>query len=129
MEHQSQPNDRENLGILFLDDSVERIQRFRREYPKATVVKTAKEAIEALARPGVWEAVALDHDLGDEVFVTSQREDTGAEVARWIVEHEVQIEQIVLHSWNPSGVRYMRELLVSAGYNVHEAQFGVAWMK
>lgn len=50
-----------------------------------TLVDKAHEAIQAL-KDHTFDLICLDHDLGGQVMVDSSREDTGAEVARYILE-------------------------------------------
>ena len=110
-----------SLNVLFLDDSEARQKSFRSEVPSATIVATAEETIEALSEP--WDLVFLDHDLGDEVFVDSDREDCGMEVVRWIVEHKPSISKIFCHSLNRDARIRMGMALDAAGYDVEVIPF------
>ena len=84
---------------LFLDDCVDRQALFAEKYPHATIVATAEEAISML-KLHTFQVVWLDHDLGDEIYVSSERADTGMEVVRWIVEHRPAVENFVVHTLN-----------------------------
>ena len=101
---------------LFLDDNVVRQQRFAREFPHATIVATADEAI-ALLKTRTFAVVHLDHDLGDEVFVDSNRPDTGMEVVRWMVQHRPVVSIVVVHTLNDEAAPVMVESLRNAGYD------------
>ena len=64
-------------NILFLDDCRFRTSRFRSNIPSATLTSTAKECINELKNDS-WDIVFLDHDLGGEIYVNSDREDCGS---------------------------------------------------
>lgn len=102
--------------ILFLDDSKERTKKFQSMYPNAICVETAKECIKKLDE-SAWEFLFLDHDLGDQVFVDSSREDTGMEVVRWIEKNVPVIKQIYVHTLNVPAGQSMVDKLRDAGYN------------
>lgn len=105
------------MKILFLDDNESRYQTIRRHiWPKKA--KTAAEAIYCL-QTEQYDAVFLDHDLGDEENVPSDGvEETGYTVAKWIVENKPSIPLIVVHSCNHSGARNMATILARADYRV-----------
>lgn len=111
--------------ILFLDDSDERIRIFKARFPDAQIVRTASEAIDALASNAdfVWESVWLDHDLGGHHFQDSADPESGFEVVRWIISKQPTIVDIYVHSWNPVAAALMVTELIGAGYNVHRWPF------
>ncbi len=106
--------------ILILEDDPSRAARFVEELPldsgyDVTICTTAKAALEAL-RLHSFDAIFLDHDLGGEVFVDSAREDTGAEVARWMVTSGLDAHTFVaVHSMNPQGAANITNILVEDG--------------
>ena len=102
--------------ILVLDDDDLRLQRFRLYAPKATCVKTAKEMIDLLAKTKA-DLLFLDHDLNDETYVNSSREDCGMEVVRYITKNKPTIGQIIVHTHNPAASPIMVADLKKAGYN------------
>ena len=58
-----------------------------------------------------FDLVYLDHDLGEETFVDSDRKDCGMEVVRWIVANKPKIGEIVVHTMNtPAGHGMVRAL-------------------
>ncbi len=111
------------MNILFLDDDNQRIKSFRQKIKGATVVKTAAAAIMALQSQDLWNIVFLDHDLGGEVFVDSDRKDCGMEVVRWIVENDHNIRNVIVHSHNQSAGEAMAKALQNAKYNTHYIPF------
>lgn len=105
------------MKILFLDDSAERSATFLARYPTAHMATTASAAIELLNDGDVWNAVFLDHDLGGETFVDSDRPDCGMEVVRWVKVHRPVIKVFYIHnSWNIDAAHRMVDELNDAGY-------------
>lgn len=105
-------------SILFLDDDLRRMKAFRRCNPRAVWVQTARDCIKLLYQP--WDIVSLDHDLGGETYVDSQRKDTGMEVVRYILRNRPAClvdTRFVVHSRNQQGATLMAKALSSAGYN------------
>ena len=107
------------MNILFLDDSLARVKKFRSHCPSATLVHTSDNAISKLASGTTWDYVFLDHDLGGEEYVNSEREDCGMNVVRWIVEHKPQISTIIVHSLNPPAAARMVDDLMAAGFTAY----------
>jgi CheY-like chemotaxis protein len=104
-----------NMRILVLDDSETRLKAFRQKLigTEVVTVMTASEAIEQLDR-SVYDAVCLDHDLGDQHMVPSGK-DTGYEVAQWLQMHpEKQPAIIAVHSFNTVGAQNIMSLLPHA---------------
>lgn len=110
------------MNILFLDDDLNRQKRFQSEVPHADIVSTAEQAIEQLM-DNSYSFVFLDHDLGGEVFVNSEREDCGMEVVRWIVDNSPIIGRIICHSLNPAARMEMVAKLRDVGYETHDLPF------
>ena len=54
--------------------------------------------------------VDLDHDLGGIK--------TGYDVCKFLIENQIHIDYIKLHSMNPVGMQNMRQLLTHYGYTV-----------
>ena len=104
--------------ILFLDDNLERIERFIGEHPFGIVARTAREAIEALGYYRELDTVSLDHDLGGESFVDSSRADSGMEVVRWIEQNKPKVKHFIIHSVNPNAAAEMTQRLIAVGYEV-----------
>ena len=107
-----------SLKVLFLDDDERRAADFARQWPEAIWVQTAEECIELLDRE--WDVIWLDHDLGGERWVDSERNDCGMEAVRHIVsdrpEH-LQRTIFIVHTHNVRTGQLMRDTLVSAGYD------------
>ena len=116
--------------ILFLDDNNERIETaikyFSSDDYDLMIAKTAHHAIKLLKIQG-FELVYLDHDLGGEVFVNSNREDCGMEVVRWMCSNKMKINvgRVIVHSWNYPAATEMRNKLKDAGYDVCQSPFSI----
>jgi CheY-like chemotaxis protein len=103
------------MKILVLDDAEIRLKAFRQKLigHEVVTVMTASEAIEQL-NSNSFQAVCLDHDLGDKHMVPSGK-DTGYEVAQWLKNNpEKQPATIVVHSFNPVGAQNMASILPQA---------------
>ena len=107
------------MNILFLDDSLARVKKFRSHCPSAKIVTTAAECIDALWQ-GDWDIISIDHDLGGEVFVNSDKEDCGMEVVRAIINNKFKIQHIICHSLNPAARTEMVAKLSDADYRVYD---------
>lgn len=111
-------------SLLFLDDSSARQRAVRSRYPYVVQAWTVAEAIHQLAWRRPWDLVCLDHDLGGEVMVSSDRADTGAEVVRHLVRQLCPIRLIAVHTYNtPAGERMVTDLR-QAGYLAEYAPYG-----
>ena len=68
---------------LFMDDDPERRRKFVSMFPASTCVANVADCIRML-QEGQFVTLFLDHDLGGETLVDSDREDCGMEVVRWL---------------------------------------------
>ena len=115
------------MNILFLDDDKRRADKFFEKIcPNSAIwTQTVETTILMLSKFDPWDFVYLDHDLGGEQLVNSNRKDCGMEVVRWIVQHKPNIDQIVVHSWNSPAGNEMVAKLRDAGYNAEYKPFGL----
>ncbi len=111
--------------ILFLDDNESRLNQADNFFggEELYLPRTAESAIFFLSKGLSWDLVMLDHDLGGEIFVGSDREDCGMEVVRYIERALPEIEEIIIHSWNAPAANEMRSRLTKQGYNVDYRPF------
>jgi len=103
------------MNILILEDDHERHKAFIKSLIGANVVivETATDAIQELSKK-VWDYLFLDHDLGGEQMVASGP-GTGYEVAVWLEQYpDKQPENIIIHSFNPTGALKMKQALPKA---------------
>src|SRR5262249_46264233 len=100
---------------------------FLAEYPDAVWVETADECIERLSES--WDEVHLDHDLGGEVFVDYERDDSGMAVIRWLCVQPRPAPnktRFFIHTHNLNAGCLMALQLEEMGYNVKIRPFGEA---
>jgi hypothetical protein len=109
---------------LFMDDSYRRQNSAREILEDITICQTARACIELLDL-NTYETVYLDHDLGLETWVDSDRVDSGMEVVRWLEDNPIQRKhpKYVVHSWNGPAGKEMADRLNAAGYNAEYAPF------
>jgi len=101
------------MKVLILEDNEDRNVIFRKNLNGVDISITddVKE-LKNLLSSSKWDVLFLDHDLGDEINVSTDREDTGSEVARWLSENPDKIPDIViLHSMNEDGRKNMKRLI------------------
>jgi hypothetical protein len=112
--------------VLFLDDDPSRAAMFQEECPHAVWVQTAAECIEHLANP--WDEVHLDHDLGGEHFVDTDRDDCGMEVVRWLCgppRKHLKSTRFTIHSHNLIAATMMGMHMTVNGFKCDLRPFGV----
>ena len=107
------------IKALVLEDNRERIIQFRDRFAEAPIkivadyTDRADECIEKLKNIE-YSLIFLDHDLGDEIFVSLDREDCGSAVARWFRDNPENINKdslVIIHSFNTGGREYMAKLI------------------
>ena len=111
------------MRIFILEDDPIRIKAFKAAFEKEEV-DWATEAIYAADMLGRnhYDMAFLDHDLGGEIFVDPERDDTGSGVCRriasWInmdTQKHLLNTSFIIHSMNPIGARNMENILKDAG--------------
>jgi len=106
------------MNVLILEDDKNRNVLFRRNLIGLYIeIRDDVKELKTLLLSKKWDVLFLDHDLGGEVFASSDREDTGAEIARFLKDNpEHKPELIIIHSLNNSGAMYMKHLLPESVY-------------
>lgn len=112
----------EKINILVLEDDEHRITQFRERFFSlfngkdkdlitgvVEYARTAKEAIEFLKETAHFDVIFLDHDLGDRVFVSSDDENTGSEVVRYLISNSEKYKNtiFIVHSFNQPAAKNM----------------------
>jgi CheY-like chemotaxis protein len=93
------------MRIFLLDDSIKRLQRFRRFFQEHAITHSASaaEAMMILAREQ-FDLICLDHDLTehDNDWIA---DGTGYEVAHFLGNHATPNDEalIIIHTMNPAG--------------------------
>jgi CheY-like chemotaxis protein len=108
-----------NFKILLLEDNLIRVKEYKNRFKELAIkfdlvhIETTKKCLELL-RQTEFDIILLDHDLGGETFVNTDREDCGSEVARQINLNKTLIKGnplIVIHSFNSDAATYMKSLI------------------
>lgn len=100
------------MKVLILEDDIIRIHEFRKRFVGLTTpvfVDTAVEAIDLIKKDS-WDVICLDHDLGGEVYVSTDYANTGSTVAKYLAANPVSAT-IFIHSLNTPAAIYMSEIL------------------
>lgn len=72
-----------------------------------------------------YDLILLDHDLGGQVYVNSDEEETGFQFVKHLGKRpESWDPPVVVHSWNPEGAKNMQKLLEENGWSVYLSPFG-----
>lgn len=88
------------MKVLYVDD-IRFPEIWHINNANITVCRNYKEAIEQLADG--YDVIDLDHDLGEEK--------TGYDICKYIIENNIKVQTIVLHTSNPVGRDNMKQLL------------------
>jgi hypothetical protein len=103
------------INAFVLEDDNTRIKSFTKIFDKLKwTYKFTKEVKDAkrILSIELFDILFLDHDLGGEVYVSTKNSNTGSELARWIIDNPLKNEpNIIIHSLNTVGQRYMNSLL------------------
>lgn len=123
------------VKIFILEDDPSRIKQFRKYLPRQyghdaeiVITQTAADAKATLAARAPFDIAFLDHDLGEEVYVSSLNEETGYRVAEFIARKKIPISRIALHSLNTPGAIKMEMVLKKAGYDAARFPF-IQWLQ
>jgi hypothetical protein len=105
----------DRLNILVLEDMVHKVRWFYDTYSKQNIYiyDNVKDIVSVLTlkQDVVWNILYLSHDLDNQVNVDSNEYNTGYTVAKYIAEHKIFIEKIIIHSSNNIGAENIHKLL------------------
>jgi DNA-binding LacI/PurR family transcriptional regulator len=107
------------MKILILEDNLIRIEKFKELFKNqdlyiAKDIQHAKEHCNFNEFP----VMLLDHDLGNQIWVDSNEENTGYQFVKWLIENNLQKNALIyIHSCNPIGANKMLSLLLDNGYD------------
>ena len=106
------------MNILILEDNPERIKIFQKNLMDETIVVEHTEyacVANCLLEDKKWDVLFLDHDLGGEAYVSTDNENTGSGVARYLANHpDRKPPLIIIHSMNANGAVNIKSLLRDA---------------
>ena len=115
----------ESMRVFVLEDDAQRIALFWRAAigHDMTLAKDVDEACKKFDPP--YDLICLDHDLGGEVYVSSEQRNTGAGFCRWLAERGIApCGRVVIHSYNADGARAMGAIMRDAGWLTIWVPFG-----
>jgi len=124
-------------NVLVLEDDFNRLRVFEKHLSKLLDTKIyyfldARDAIDFInSNPTIIiDEMYLDHDLGGEIFVDVNEENTGSYFVKFMKEKNIKVKYVVIHSMNPAGVNNMRDILES--YNgvtnkLYTIPFNMLW--
>jgi hypothetical protein len=123
----------EMTRIFILEDDPMRIMAFR----EACIGKDLTVCMDVHAAKAEWnppyDVICLDHDLGGEVMVNSEEENTGFQFVRFLTEPQpfqaLMKSAFFVHSYNPEGAHAMCQQLLKSGYVVYRTPFGPTILK
>ena len=95
------------MRVLYVDD-IRFPEYFHQIGAEITVARTYDEAIQYIDNN--YDIISLDHDFGEDK--------TGYDVAKYIVENQIKVGAVAIHSANPVGRFNINQLLTHYGYKV-----------
>jgi hypothetical protein len=110
------------MKILILEDNQDRINKFKILFKNHDVCfcKTEFEARRACLdnKKTPFDILWLDHDLEGKIWEDSQKENTGYQFVKWMVDYGYQKNSLnYIHSMNPIGANLMLNYLRDNGYD------------
>ena len=107
------------MRILVLEDNPIRQEKFKQLF-KNQELSIYDNVLDAYHACVCYEfsVIFLDHDLGGQIWVDSNEENTGYQFVKWLVENKIQKNALYyIHSMNPIGANKMLNLLLDNGYD------------
>lgn len=95
------------MKVLYVDD-IRFPEYFHKIGAEITLARNYDEAIQYI--DDNYDIISLDHDLGEEK--------TGYDIAKYIVENQIKVGAVAIHSANPVGRFNINQLLTHYGYKV-----------
>ena len=95
------------MKVLYVDD-IRFPEYFHQIGAEITVARTYDEAIQSIDNS--YDIISLDHDSGEDK--------TGYDIAKYIIENQIKVGAVAIHSANPVGRFNINQLLTHYGYKV-----------
>jgi hypothetical protein len=119
------PDSQTARRVLFLDDDPRRATRFLKQVPAAVWVQSVAECLPRMLE--AWDEIHLDHDLGGEILVDTNRADSGMEVIRWLCKEprpHLRETRFFVHTHNFVAGLLMVLQMRESGYEAELRPFG-----
>ncbi len=113
------------MKILILEDSALRIEIFKKQLGNKHnlyIYDQVEDAKNAIDHSGPFDRIYLDHDLDQMVFIDSDEDNTGYQLAKYIAAKNIDAE-IIIHSYNPFGAARMKVVLSDAKQIIFDELF------
>ena len=107
------------MRILILEDNTIRIEKFELLFKnqQLRIVQNVEDAI-TFCLSEEFQIMWLDHDLEGKIWEDSNKENTGYQFIKWLVDNEKQRNSLIyIHSMNPIGASKMLNYLKDNGYD------------
>jgi len=107
------------MKILILEDNTIRIEKFELLFKnqQLRIVQNVEDAI-TFCLSEEFQIMWLDHDLEGKIWEDSNKENTGYQFIKWLVDNEKQRNSLIyIHSMNPIGASKMLNYLKDNGYD------------
>lgn len=100
------------MKVLILEDSHERNKTFKRILKGHDLYffDQVSDAVDAFNLMGPWDALFIDHDLDQKIYVKSSDPNTGYQFAKKIADKELP-DLIIIHSMNIVGSQNIKNVL------------------
>jgi CheY-like chemotaxis protein len=102
------------MKILILEDNLVRIEKFKELFrnQELWIFDNVKSAFEFCQVEDI-QLMLLDHDLGNQIWVDSNEDNTGYQFVKKLIENQLQKNSLYyIHSSNPIGANKMLNLLL-----------------
>jgi CheY-like chemotaxis protein len=116
------------MKIFILEDNKERIKWFKEVFSSESnlfFADNVEEAKKILLENSEFDILFLDHDLDQKIFVNSNEQNTGYQLARFLVENKISFMSIIIHSMNIFGSCRMFDVLKKISENVRRVPFPI----
>lgn len=74
------------------------------------IVRSYEDFVATIKKHGIPDEISFDHDLGWDEENNMERK-SGYDCAKWLVDNQIVIENVNVHSANPVGRKNIEELL------------------
>jgi hypothetical protein len=116
------------MKIFILEDRNRRIKWFKKVFSSENSLFFAdnvEDAKRILTEESNFCTLFLDHDLDNRIFVDSNEENTGYQLAKFLVENKISFISIIIHSMNIFGSCRMFDVLKKISENVYRMPFSI----
>lgn len=117
------------MKVFILEDNPERVKCFKRWFAvehTLYITDNVEDAKKIYEEHAPFDTFLLDHDLGGEIYVDSEEENTGYQFAKWLSKKDVLMPRMFIqstmaytHSLNTVGAQNIVDVLGGTEYCRH----------